>query len=187
MGLLTTEAIPGWRTGTWTLDPYHSSIGFEVRHLGISKVRGTFHEFQATITTGPRIEDTTADVHIKVDSVDTGQEPRDQHLRTGDFFLAAEYPEITFVSTGVRNDDEPALLGDLTIRGVTKPVVLLVDFGGIVEDDEGNPHLGFEATTTIDRKDFGIVWNNITKAGDITVGDKVKILIEAQAVLAPGA
>lgn len=180
---LSTEAIPGWSVGTWTLDPNHTTIGFHVRHLGITTVRGSFTRFAGVITTGTRIEETRASVQIEVDSVHTGQAKRDEHLRTADFLDMAEHPDITFVSDGVINDEEPRMDGQLTIRGVTKPVSLLVELGGIVVDDDGVAHLGFDAEGRIDRTDFGVSWNAVTRAGDVTIGDRVTLRIEAQAVL----
>ncbi|KAB1653409.1 YceI family protein [Pseudoclavibacter chungangensis] len=176
--------VPGWTAGTWALDPTHTDVTFQVRHLAISKVKGSFEEFTGTITTGDTIESSSVEAEIQVASVNTNQAQRDEHLRTNDFFLASEYPTITFRSTGVRVEEDDILVdGELTLRGVTKPVTLDVEFGGVTVDGYGNTKLGFEAQTKINRKDFGVSWNAPTEAGGLTLGDEVKITIDGQAAL----
>ncbi|MGJ3507433.1 YceI family protein [Enemella sp. A6] len=169
--------------GTWQIDPAHSAVGFSLKHAMISTVRGSFGDFAGTIeVTGP----TTAEVKaaIKADSISTNNEQRDGHLKTSDFFDTATYPEITFVSTDVRDidGDEFVLVGDLTIRGVTKPVELRTEFAGTQVDADGLLRAGFEAATTINRKDFGLTWNAALDTGGVLVGDRIKIAIDIAAV-----
>ncbi|NLT29523.1 MAG: YceI family protein [Propionibacterium sp.] len=169
--------------GTWNIDPAHSVVGFSLKHAMISTVRGSFGDFAGTINvTGP----TTADVNvsIKADSITTNNEQRDGHLKSADFFETETYPEMTFVSTGVKDidDEEFVLVGDLTIRGVTKPVELEAEFVGTQVDPQGMLRAGFEAKTTINRKDFGLTWNAALETGGVLVSDKIKIAIDVAAV-----
>ena len=181
---LSATTIDGWTAGTWAIDPTHSEVGFKARHLGISKVKGTFDRFEGVITTGERVEDSTVRASVEVASVNTNQAQRDEHLRTSDFFKADEFPTFTFASTGVRADgDDLVVSGELTLRGVTKPVEFEVEFGGITVDGYGNRKLGLEGATTINRHDFGVSWNAPTEAGGMTLGDKVTISLELQAAL----
>lgn len=176
--------IPGWAAGTWAIDPTHSEVSFQVRHLGISKVKGTFETFQGTITTTDTPAETTVEATVEVASVNTKQAQRDEHLRTSDFFLAEEHPTFSFRAAGVRAvDGDLVVTGDLTLRGVTKSVDFAVDLGGITVDGYGNKKLGLEAETTINRHDFGVAWNAPTEAGGLTLGDKVKITLDVQAAL----
>jgi polyisoprenoid-binding protein YceI len=178
---LTAATIPGYAAGTWTLDPTHSEVAFSVRHLAISKVKGKFEQFDATLATDENPLDTKVTATIDIKSVNTGQEQRDGHLRTSDFFSADEFPEITFTSTGVREDGDDLLVdGDLTLKGVTKPVTLKTEFGGITTDGYGQTKLGVEATTKIDRTDFGVTWNAATEAGGLTLGNDVTITLDLQ-------
>lgn len=181
---LTAADIAGWTAGTWVIDPTHTEVSFQARHLGISKVKGTFEKFEGTITTGQTIEDTAVNATVEVDSVNTKQEQRDEHLRTSDFFQADEHPTFTFTSKSVRvSGDELIVTGDLTLRGVTKQVDFEVEFGGITTDGYGQKKLGLEAETTINRHDFGVAWNAPTEAGGLTLGDNVKIALDVQATL----
>ena len=181
---VTTDLIPGYVAGTWTLDPAHSEVSFSVRHLAISKVRGTFEKFDATVVTGENPEDSTLTATIEVASVNTNQPQRDEHLRTSDFFAVDEFPSITFVSTGLRHDGEDFYLdGDLTLRGVTKPVSIKGEFGGIITDSYGNVKAGASGTLKINRKDFGVNWNSVVEGGGVMLGDDVTITIEGQVVL----
>lgn len=176
--------IEGLTPGTWQIDPTHTEVRFSVRHLAISKVRGQFEQFEGTVVVAEQIEDSKVDVAIDVASVNTNQEQRDEHLRTSDFFQADQHPKITFTSTGVRVDgDDIVISGDLTMRGVTKPVELEAEFGGVTVDGYGNTKAGFEAETKINRHDFGVAWNAPTEAGGLTLGDTVTITIDAQLVL----
>jgi polyisoprenoid-binding protein YceI len=181
---ITAEKIPA---GTWTLDPTHSEVSFSVRHLAISKVKGSFESFDASLVTA---EDHTASkvtASIDVASVNTNQKDRDGHLQTGDFFLAEQHPKMTFVSTSIeeKGDDSFLVHGDLTLRGVTKPVALKSEFGGLVVDGYGQTKLGFSATTKIDRTEFGVTWNAALEAGGFTLGNDVTVTLEIQFVLAP--
>lgn len=180
---LTATSIPGYATGTWKLDPTHSEVSFSVRHLAISKVKGKFESFDVTLITADNPLETEIDATIDIKSVNTGQEQRDGHLRTSDFFSADEFPTITFKSTGIREDGDDLLVdGDLTLKGVTKPVTLKTDFGGITTDGYGQTKLGVEATTKIDRTDFGVNWNAATEAGGLTLGNDVTITLDLQFV-----
>jgi len=181
---ITAEQIPA---GTWTLDPTHSEVSFSVRHLAISKVKGSFERFDASLVTA---EDHTASkvtASIDVASINTNQKDRDGHLQTGDFFLAEEHPQMTFVSSSIEEKGDDAFLvhGDLTLRGVTKPVTLKSEFGGLVVDGYGQTKLGFSATTKIDRTEFGVSWNAALEAGGFTLGNDVTVTLEIQFVLAP--
>ena len=181
---LTASAIPGYVTGTWKLDPTHSELSFSVRHLAISKVRGTFETFDVTIVTAENPEESTLEASIDIASVNTNQKDRDAHLRTSDFFLVDEHPTATFRSTKFDVDgDDFTITGDLTLRGVTKEVVLKGEFGGIVTDGYGQTKAGATATAKINRHDFGVSWNAALEAGGFTLGDDVTLNFELQVVL----
>lgn len=174
-------AFEGLTAGTYTIYPTHTEISFSVRHLAISKVRGHFQTFAGTVEIAEQIEDSTASATIDVASINTNQAQRDEHLRTSDFFNVEEFPEMTFKSTGVAVDGgDLTINGDLTLRGVTKPVTLEAEFGGATVDGYGNTKVGFEATTKINRQDFGVTWNAATEAGGLTLGDVITITIDAQ-------
>ncbi|MAT17980.1 MAG: polyisoprenoid-binding protein [Leifsonia sp.] len=182
----TLAAHPQYRTGTWTLDPAHSTIGFTVSHLAISKVRGTFESFDVTITTADDPRDSRVEASIEIASVNTGQPQRDAHLQSSDFFLASEHPTATFVSTALEaKGDDFTLTGDLTLRGVTKSVVLTGELGGVMTDGYGQTKAGASATTKINRHDFGVNWNAALEAGGLTLGEEVSVAIELQVVLQP--
>ncbi len=181
---ITTPIHPDYTIGTWTLDPTHSEVSFTVKHLMISKVRGTFETFDVTIVTAEDPHDSTIEATIDVASVNTGVEARDQHLRTSDFFLVDEHPVMTFRSTSFSGEpDDFIVTGDLTMRGVTKSVALKGEFGGIVTDGYGQTKAGATATTRINRHDFGVSWNNALEAGGMTLGDEVTITLDLQVVL----
>jgi len=152
----------------------------------VSKVRGHFSEYSADLTIAERPEDSKVDVTIQVASVSTADEGRDGHLLSADFFDAETYPTITFSSTSVEpvSDDEWKVTGDLTVRDVTKPVVLAVEFAGVSQDPWDNTRAGFSATTEIDREDFGLTWNQPLAGGGVLVGKKVKLELEVQAIQA---
>lgn len=183
MSTATDTAIS---TGTWTLDPTHTEIGFTVRHL-ISKVRGRFETFEGTLVTAADIADSSVDVSFDLSSINTGTAQRDDHLRSSDFFDAEKQDKATFVSTGVvkLSDTEFVVAGDLTIKGVSKPVELAVAFLGEGADPWGGTRVGVEATTEISRKDFGIDFNIPLEGGKVVIGDKISISIVAEAVLSP--
>ena len=181
-----TELHPDYRVGTWTLDPTHSEISFTVKHLMITKVRGIFETFDVTIVTAEDPNDSTISATIDVASVKTGVEARDNHLRTSDFFLVDEHPTMTFTSTSIDGDlksGDFTVTGDLKLRGVTQPVVLTGEFGGVIEDPYGNTKAGASASTKINRHDFGVSWNSALEAGGVTLGDDVTITLELEVVL----
>lgn len=179
-----TDTHPTYVAGTWALDPTHSEVTFSVKHLAISKVRGTFERFTATIVTAEDPTKSTVEANIEVASVNTNQKERDNHLRTNDFFKPDEFPNITFVSTSVVLDgDDITVLGDLSLRGVTKSVTLSGEFGGIVIDGYGQTKAGFTASTKINRHDYGVSWNAALEAGGFTLGDDVTIGFELQFTL----
>lgn len=182
----TISTHPDFIAGTWKLDPAHSEIAFTVKHLKISKLRGTFDTFDVTIVTNPDPALSTIEATIDVASVNTNQAQRDAHLRTSDFFLADEHPIIGFRSTGGSWDgDNFTLVGDLTLRGVTKQVELKGELGGVATDGYGQTKAGASASTTINRQDFGVSWNAALEAGGFTLGDDVKVEIDLQVVLQP--
>jgi polyisoprenoid-binding protein YceI len=170
--------------GTYLLDAAHKRVGFVVRHLMVSKVRGEFAEATATITVAENPLESSVSATIQTVSVNTGQADRDNHLRTGDFFEAEKYPTIEFVSTGVKSHDgnEFVLDGNLTIKGVTKPVELEVEFEGVGRSPYGFDVFGFSATTEIDREDWGLTYNMALESGGVMIGKKVKIEIEGEAI-----
>lgn len=165
--------------GTWTVDSAHSEIGFTARHLMVSKVRGTFGEFSAEVNVADSFEGSTVTAEVKMDSIDTRSEDRDAHLRSADFFQTDEFPTMTFTSTAVTKD---SLTGDLTVRGVTKEVTFDLEFVGISDDPWGGVRAGFEASTTINRKDFGLTWNVAIESGGVLVSDKIQIQLDIQLV-----
>ncbi len=182
----TTATHPDYVTGTWKLDLSHSEVSFTVKHLMITKVRGTFEDFDVTIVTADKPEDSSIEATIDVASVNTGVEARDNHLRSSDFFLAEEHPAMTFVSTSIEGDPESGeftVKGDLTLRGVTKPIVLKGEFGGVIQDAYGNTRAGASASTKINRQDFGVSWNAALEAGGVTLGDDVTVNLDLQVVL----
>lgn len=167
--------------GTWTIDPAHSTVGFSVKHLMVSKVRGTFDTFSGTITVA---EDGTPSVNaeISVASISTKNEQRDGHIRSADFFDAEKFPTATFVSTSVApKGDDYVLTGDFTLKGVTKPVSLDLEFNGVNPGMGNGPVAGFEATTVISRKEFGIDIEMPLEGGGVVVGDKITITLEIEA------
>lgn len=172
--------------GTWGFDPAHSSITAVARHLMVTKVRGTFERFSGTIHVAERPEDSRVEVEIDAASIDTGVPDRDAHLRSPDFLDVERYPTITFRSTGLEplGGTRFRLPGELTIRGVTRPVVLEAEYLGAVTDPWGNRKIGFTATGEIDREEFGITWNQVLEAGGVLVGPKLKVEIEIQAARA---
>ena len=171
---------------SWTFDPTHSQIGFSVRHLMVSKVRGEFTKWKGSFDFDPaRPELAAVAVEIDAASIDTHEPQRDGHLKSPDFFDVAKFPTLTFKSTKVERAGENfRVAGDLTIHGVTRPVTLDVEFGGQVTDMQGGTRAGFSAKTIIDRKDFGLTWNMVLEAGGIAVSEKVGINVEIEAVKA---
>jgi len=167
----------------WVLDPMHSEVQFKVKHLVISTVSGFFKTFEGELVTeNDDFENAQVSFSLDVDSIDTTQTQRDEHLKSAEFFDAATYPKITFKSTSNKktDDDEYALTGDLTIKGVTKQVTLKAEFGGSTDDFYGNTKAGFEVTGKINRKEFGLTWDGVTEAGSIVVGEDIKLFINVQ-------
>src|SRR5579863_1171310 len=179
-----TVEVPGLVAGTWTIDPVHSEVGFSVRHLMVSKVKGSFKTFDGTITIADNPLESKVEAHIDASSVDTRDENRDNHLRSADFFEVESHPHITFVSTGVQPvGSDYVVTGDLTIHGVTRPVELGLEFNGVSPDPWGGTRAGFSAGTEISRGDFGMEFNMPLDGGGVVVGDKIKISLEIEAVL----
>ena len=182
----TAVEIPGYVAGTWTIDPVHSEVSFVVRHMMVSKVRGRFDKFEGTIVTAPDPLRSSVTATVDLSSVNTGEPNRDNHIRSADFFEAEKHPTMTFTSTGVRADGGDFLLdGDLTIRGVTKPVTFKLEVSGFGPDAYGGTRVGFSATTEINRHDFGVSFNGPIPGvpGGVAVSDKVTINLEAEGVL----
>jgi polyisoprenoid-binding protein YceI len=178
---MSTPEIPA---GTWTIDPSHSEVGFSVRHLAVSKVKGQFETFEGTITIGENPLDSKVEATIDLSSINTRDAQRDGHLRSGDFFSVEDHPTMTFVSTSVAaKGDDFVVTGDLTIKDVTKSVELTLEFNGVSPDPWGGTRSGFSATTEISRKDFGIDFNIPLDGGGVVIGDKVKVFLEVEAVL----
>jgi polyisoprenoid-binding protein YceI len=181
----TATTIPGYVAGKWAIDPVHSEVGFSVRHMMVSKVRGRFTKFSGEIVTGedPLGSSVTADIDLA--SITTGQEQRDEHIRSADFFEVETYPTMSYRSTGVRADgDHYVLDGELTLKGVTRSVPLTLELNGFGPDAYGGTRAGFTATGEINRKDFGVNFNAALQNGGAVVSDKVTLQLEIEAVLA---
>lgn len=185
---MTTEATTidtDRLTGTYALDPAHTRLGFVARHAMVTKVRGAFNEFEGQITIdGDNPAASSGSVTIQAKSIDTRNEDRDAHLRSNDFFAMDEYPELSFETTGIAkvSDTEFQVTGDLTVKDVTKPVTLDVEFTGAAIDPWDNLRVGFEGSATINRKEWGLTWNAPLEAGGVLVGEKVTIEFEIAAV-----
>ena len=173
-------------TKTWVIDPMHSELQFKIKHLMITNVTGSFDIFQASVETeNEDFSKAKISFTADVDSLSTGNEQRDGHVKSADFFDAATFPKITFVTTRSENVDSDGsyeLYGDLTIRDITKNVKLSVEFGGVVKDAYGNTKAGFTINGKIHRKDFGLVWDGVTEAGGVILSDEVKIISEIQLI-----
>jgi len=166
----------------WVLDPMHSEVQFKVKHLVISTVTGQFKSFEGQMeTTSDDFTGADIDFSLEVASIDTNQEQRDGHLKSPEFFDAEQFPKITFKSTSFdKKGDDYELKGNLTVKGITKPVTLAVEHGGSATDFYGNTKAGFELTGKINRKEFGLTWDGITEAGSIVLGEEIKININVQ-------
>lgn len=173
-------------TGTYTIDPTHSRIGFVTRHAMVTKVRGSFNDFEGTATTGAGLADASIELTAQVASIDTRNADRDQHLQTGDFFATDAFPTLTFRSTEVTAADADTLrvTGDLTIKGTTRPVAVDFDFEGAATDPFGNERIGFEGRTSINRSDFGLTFNAALETGGVLVSEKVELEFEVSAIKA---
>lgn len=170
--------------GTYALDPAHTTIGFIARHAMVTKVRGKFEQFSGTITVAKDPNNSTAATTIHAASITTGNADRDAHVKGEDFFAVEQYPEITFTATAFNVDakGEGTVTGELTIKGTTKPVDLAVKDAGVAEDPFGNTRFGFEATTTINRKDYGIDFNAPLKTGGMLISESITIELEVSAI-----
>jgi polyisoprenoid-binding protein YceI len=171
-------------TGTWTIDPSHTRLGFVARHAMVTKVRGTFSDVAGTIVIdGANPESSTAQVTVQLASVSTNSADRDAHLRSPDFFDVENNKEMTFTSTAVKVDgDDFIVVGDLTICGVTRPIEIEVEPNGVATDPFGAVRAGFEGEAELSRKDYGLTWNVALEAGGWLVSDKIKIQLDVSAV-----
>ena len=166
----------------WNIDNTHSEIGFKVKHMMISTVKGHFEEYTASVEAeDDTFSNASFEFAAKIDSINTKNKDRDNHLKSDDFFNAAEYPEMKFTS---KSFDGETLTGDLTIRDITKEVTLNVDFNGVAVDPYGQTKAGFEITGKINRKEFNLTWSAVTEAGNVVVGDTVNLVIDAQFIKA---
>jgi polyisoprenoid-binding protein YceI len=184
MTILDHTAVPAHLTGTWQIDPVHSEVSFPIRHLMVSKVRGRFGDFAGTIVLAQDPLQSHVEARVGLASIDTGNSTRDDHVRSTDFFDVDNHPELTFRSTGIRPDGDDYLVdGELSLHGVTRPVVLHVEVNGIQEGTPfGDTRAGFSATTEINRDDFGITFNTPLEGGGLGLGRKVQIALEIQAI-----
>jgi polyisoprenoid-binding protein YceI len=185
MTVTTSETtIPGFASGTWTIDPVHSEVGFSVRHMMVSKVRGKFGTFSGEVVTGGNPLESAVTAEVDLSSIDTGNADRDNHIRGADFFNVDEHKTMTYRSTGVRADGSDFVLdGELTLKGITKHVPLQLELGGFGQDPYGGTRAGFTATGEIKRSDFGVDFNAALETGGVVVGDKVSLQLEIEAVL----
>jgi len=184
MATTPVSPAPGLVAGTWSIDTTHSDVAFSVRHLMVSKVRGSFTKFEGSITVADNPSESSVEATIDMSSIDTKDENRDAHLRSPDFFHTDIYPTMTYRSTGVRpHGDGFVVDGDLTLHGVTKPVTLSLEFNGTSGDPWGGTRAGFSAETEISRSDFGVDITMPLDGGGVVVGDKIKVTLEIEAVL----
>jgi polyisoprenoid-binding protein YceI len=192
----TTVKDPGTRTlggieipapGDYVIDQAHTVVSFVARHMMVSKVRGYFREFAGTIHVAEDPLQSSAEIAIKASSVDTGTEMRDNHLRSRDFLVSEEHPDLTFRTTKIEPGEGPSFRvhGEFTVAGVTRPLSLDVEYEGAIPDRSGGTRIAFSASTEIDREEFGITWNQAIESGGVVVGRKVKIELEVAAVSAP--
>jgi polyisoprenoid-binding protein YceI len=183
---VTTETgIPGYEAATWTIDPVHSEVGFSVRHMMVSKVRGRFTKFSGQIVTAEDPTQSSVTAEIDLSSISTGQEQRDDHIRSADFFEVETYPTMTYRSVGIKVEDGDYVLeGDLTLKGVTRSVPLKLELQGFGPDAYGGYRAGFTATGEINRSDFNVSFNAPLANGGVVVGEKVQLQLEIEAVRA---
>ena len=181
----TATTIPGYVAGTWTIDPVHSEIGFSVRHVMVSKVRGKFTNFSGQIVTAEDPFKSSATAEIDLKSITTGNDQRDEHLRSADFFEVETYPTMTYRSTGARFEDGNYILdGELTLKGITRRVPLVLELNGFGPDPYGGTRAGFTASGELSRSDFNVSFNAPLQNGGVVVGDKITLHLEIEAVLA---
>lgn len=179
-------AIPASAADVYNVDPSHSEVSFQIRHM-VSQVRGRFNDFKGTVNLDPaNLAKSSVDFRVKATSIDTASPDRDKHLRAADFFDVEKYPEIVFKSTSIKSTgkDAYAVTGDFTMRGVTQKITLPVTFLGSAKDPWGNERAGFETGTTLNRKDYGMNWNTALDNGGVILGDDVKIAINLEAIKA---
>jgi polyisoprenoid-binding protein YceI len=184
MSQTSTITIPGYVTGTWAIDPVHSEVGFSVRHMMVSKVRGKFTTFEGEVVTADNPLESSVTATIDLSSIDTGNADRDTHIRSADFFDTDAHQTLTYRSTGVRADGDDFILdGELTLKGITKQVPLHLELGGFGPDPFGGTRGGFTASGELKRSDFGVDFNAVMETGGVVVGDKVQIQLEVELVL----
>lgn len=182
----TATTLQDLAAGTYTIDPSHTEVGFVARHAMVTKVRGYFRDLEGTIEIADNFADSTANATMKTASVDTGAADRDGHLKSADFFDVEQYPELTFVAKRVQDVEGSNfdLVGDLTIKGVTKEVVLQAAYDGTAQDPFGNVRAGFTAVTSVDREDWGLTWNAALETGGVLVSKKITLNLEISAIKA---
>lgn len=181
----TAIRLPGYVAGRWNVDPVHSEVGFSVRHMMVSKVRGKFTNYDVDLVTAENPLESSVTATLDLNSIDTGSPERDNHLRSADFFEVEKYPTMTYRSTGIRPNGAGFILdGELTLKDVTLPVSLELELGGIGPDPYGGIRAGFTATGEIRRSDFHVDFNAALETGGVVVGDKVSLNLEIEAVLA---
>jgi polyisoprenoid-binding protein YceI len=181
----TATSIPGYVVGKWTIDPVHSEIGFSVRHMMVSKVRGKFSNFSGEIVTAEDPFKSSATAEIDLKSISTGNDQRDEHIRSADFFEVETYPTMTYRSTGARFEDGNYVLdGDLTLKGVTRRVPLVLELNGFGPDPFGGTRAGFTGTGELNRRDFNVNFSAPMQNGGVVVADKITLHLEIEAVLA---
>jgi polyisoprenoid-binding protein YceI len=193
--MMTVELveIPGYVAGTWTIDPVHSDVGFVIRHVMVSKVRGHFTKFEGRIVTAADPLESTVTATIDLTSIDTSNQQRDDHIRSADFFEVEKYPTMTYHSSGIRRDgDDYVLDGELTLKGTTRPVPLKLEINGFgpdpfAPDPLAGARAGFTATGEINRMDFDVSYNGPIPGGGVALGEKVQLVLEIEAALQPGA
>ncbi|MDA3022751.1 MAG: YceI family protein [Actinomycetota bacterium] len=170
-------------TGTWVIDPSHTTIGFSVRHAMVARVRGSFGTYSGSFTIdGENLSESTAELTISAASINTNSAKRDAHLASPDFLDVENFPTLTFVSTGVSaKGDDILVTGDLTIHGVTKSVEVKYEFIGLSTDPYGNNTIGFEGSAKISRKEFGVVWNAALETGGVMIGDDITLTLDVEA------
>jgi polyisoprenoid-binding protein YceI len=179
-----TIQIPGYVAGKWTIDTVHSHVGFVVRHAMVSKVRGHFTKFEGEIVTADDVLQSSVNVTVDLTSIDTSNEMRDNHIRSADFFDVENHPNMTFTSTGIRYEDDELLIdGNLTVRGITKPLTLTAEINGIGPGLQGGTVAGISATASINRHDFNVSYNGPIPGGGVAISDKVDIVLDVEANL----
>jgi polyisoprenoid-binding protein YceI len=185
--MTTAVTIPGYLVGTWAIDPVHSDVSFSVRHMMVSKVKGRFGTFSGTIVTAENPLDSAVTAEIDLNSIDTNNSQRDDHIRSADFFEVATYPTMTFSTTSIEADGGDFVLhGDLSLKGRTQNVPLKLELNGIGPDAYGGTRIGFSASTELSRKEFGVDIDMPLDGGGVVIGDKITVTLEIEAVLQQG-